>query len=78
MWDASHFMKLLKQRFMQWYNGRRARRGTLWEERFRSVVVEGTGLALGAMAAHIDLNPVHAGLLKDPKDYRWSGGGKAI
>jgi REP element-mobilizing transposase RayT len=78
MWDVSHFMKLLKQRFTQWYNGRRARRGTLWEERFRSVVVEGAGLALGAMAAYIDLNPVRAGLVKDPKDYRWSGYGEAV
>ena len=31
MWDVSHFMKLLKQRFTQWYNSRRGRRGTLWE-----------------------------------------------
>jgi len=40
-------------------------------------VVEGAGLALGAMAAYIDLNPVRAGLVKDPKDYRWSGYGEA-
>ena len=28
-------------------------------------------------AAYIDLNPVRAGLVQDPKDYRWSGYGEA-
>lgn len=78
MWDVSGFMKLLKQRFTQWYNGRVGRKGTLWEDRFRSVVVEGAGVGLGAMAAYIDLNPVRAGLVKDPKEYRWSGYGEAM
>ncbi len=26
----------------------------------------------------IDLNPVRAGLVNDPKDYRWSGYGEAV
>jgi REP element-mobilizing transposase RayT len=78
MWDVSAFMKLLKQRFTQWFNGRNGRKGTLWEDRFKSVVVEGAGQVLVAMAAYIDLNPVRAGLVKDPKDYRWSGYGEAV
>ena len=78
MWDLSAFMKLLKQRFSQWYNRRAQRKGTLWEERFKSVLVEGTGPALSTLAAYIDLNPVRAGLVRDPKDYRWSGYGEAV
>jgi REP element-mobilizing transposase RayT len=78
MWDVSAFMHGVKQRFTQWYNGRMKRKGTLWEDRFKSVVVEGAGQALGAMAAYIDLNPVRAGMVKDPKDYRWSGYGSAM
>jgi REP element-mobilizing transposase RayT len=78
MWDVSAFMKMLKQRFTQWYNGRRGRKGTLWEERFKSVLVEGAGYALAAMAAYIDLNPVRAGMVNDPKDYRWGGYGEAM
>lgn len=78
MWDLSAFMKLLKQRFTQWYNGRHKRQGTLWEQRFKSVLVEGAGEGLAAMAAYIDLNPVRAGIVKDPKDYRWSGYGEAM
>ena len=78
MWDVSQFMKVLKQRFSQWFNGRQPvrRKGTLWEERFRSVLVE-DGLALRAVAAYIDLNPIRAGLVGDPADYRWSGYGEA-
>jgi putative transposase len=78
MWDLSQYMKLLKQRFSQWYNRRMERSGTLWEERFKSVVVEAQGVGLRAVAAYIDLNPVRAGLVKDPKVYRWSGYGEAM
>ena len=78
MWDVSAFMKTVKQRFTQWFNRRHRRRGTLWEERFRSVLVEGKGPALRAMAAYIELNPVRAGICEDPKDYRWSSHGEAV
>ena len=77
-WNLSAFMQVLKQRFSALYNRRHGRRGTLWEERFRSVLVEGEGRALVTMAAYIDLNPVRAGLVKDPKEYRWSGYGEAV
>jgi len=40
MYDVSQFMKTLKQRFTMWYNKRAGRRGTLWEERFKSILVE--------------------------------------
>lgn len=78
MWDVSWFMKLLKQRFTQWFNHQRGRTGTLWEERFKSVLVEGAGHALASMAAYIDLNPVRAKLVKDPGDYRWCGYAEAM
>ncbi|MBL9177588.1 MAG: hypothetical protein JNM65_05955, partial [Verrucomicrobiaceae bacterium] len=44
----------------------------------KSVLVEGKGEALRTMAAYIDLNPVRAGLVKDPKDYRWCGYAEAL
>ena len=78
LWDVSAFMKLLKQRFTQWYNRRQGRRGTLWEERFKSVLVEGAGETLATMGAYIDLNPVRANLVDDPQDYRWSGYGAVM
>ncbi len=51
---------------------------TLWEDRFRSVLVERKGQALRAMAAYIDLNPVRAKICDDPKDYRWCGYAEAV
>jgi hypothetical protein len=45
-------------------------------ERFKSVLVE-DGEALRTMALYIDLNPLRAGLVADPKDYRWTGYGEA-
>jgi len=78
MGDVSVFMKELKQRFSKWYNKRTGRYGTLWAERFKSVLVEDQPEALSKAATYIDLNPIRAKLVKDPKDYRWSGYGEAV
>lgn len=78
MGDLGMFMKTLKQQFTRWYNRRHDRRGTLWEARYKSVVVEGAEAPLLTMATYIDLNAVRAGLVSDPKDYRWCGYGEAL
>jgi REP element-mobilizing transposase RayT len=78
MGDVSEYMKAVKQRFSVWYNRSHQRRGTLWAERFKSVLVEGRGNPLQTMAAYIDLNPVRAGLVEDPKDYRFCGYAEAV
>ena len=75
--NLSMFLKMLKQRVSNYINRNNDRVGTLWEGRFRSVLVEGGEQALAAVAAYIDLNPVRAGLVKRPEDYRWSGYGEA-
>jgi REP element-mobilizing transposase RayT len=75
--DVSQFVKTLKLRYTLSYNTRYERDGTLWEGRFKSVLVEGSETALSAVAAYIDLNPVRAAIVQDPKDYRWSGYGEA-
>ena len=76
MHDLSHFMRGVLQRFTRWFNRRHGRTGTLWEARFKSVIVE-SGTAARTVAAYIDLNPVRAGLAADPAEYRWSGYGEA-
>ncbi|MDX2185745.1 MAG: transposase [Opitutaceae bacterium] len=77
MGDVSHYMKILKQRFTVLFNLRHKRHGTLWAERFKSKLVE-EGLALCTTAAYIDLNPVRADLVDDPKDYRFCGYAEAV
>jgi hypothetical protein len=78
MCDISEFFKALKQRFSQAYNRRESRQGPLWEQRFKSLIVEGSEKALLTVAAYIDLNPVRACLVTDPKDYRYCGYGEAL
>ena len=78
MYSLSHFMGCVKQRFTRWHNAKTGRRGTIWEERFGSVVVEEEERALRTMAAYIDLNPVRAGMVADPADHRWSGYSEAM
>ena len=77
MHDLGEFMKALLQRFSRWHNAKHERVGTLWESRFKSVLVE-DGMASRTMAAYIDLNPVRAGMVTDPAGYRWSSYGEAM
>jgi hypothetical protein len=77
MHDLSEFMKTLLQRFTRWFNRTHDRTGTLWEQRYKSVIVE-SGDASRTIAAYIDLNPVRAGMVTDPAEYRWSSYGEAI
>jgi hypothetical protein len=77
MHDLSEFMKSLLERFTKWFNRTHNRTGTLWEERYKSVIVE-DGTAARTIAAYIDLNPVRAGIVTDPAKYRWSSYGEAI
>ncbi len=78
MGDLSQFMKLLKQRFSIWFNKSHQRFGTLWAERFKSVLIEPKPDVLETIAAYIDLNCVRAGLADDPKDYRFCGYAEAL
>ena len=77
MHDLGEFMKTLLQRFTRWFNTRHERTGTLWESRFKSVLIE-EGVAARTVAAYIDLNPVRAGMVAEPSAYRWSSYGEAL
>lgn len=77
MGDISAYMKLVKQRYSIWYNITHKRFGTLWAERFRSVQLE-PGDAVARTAAYVDINPVRAKIVDDPKDYRFCGYAEAV
>lgn len=78
MFSLAGFMHTLNQSISEWYNKRHNRFGPLWAGRYKSVIVEGTGNALLTMAMYMDLNPVRAGIVGDPKDYRWTGYAQAV
>ena len=73
MGDISEFMRTLKQRYTKWFNHTYETEGTLWAERFGSVLVQDDASIVALVAAYIDLNPVRAGLADLPEDYRWCG-----
>ena len=78
MGNISEYEKVLKQGFSKWYNKRQKRRGTLWMERFKSILVENTLDGRSIVASYIDLNPVRAEMVEDPKNYRHCGYGAAV
>jgi hypothetical protein len=73
MGDMSEYEGTLKQGFSSWYNRQKNRRGTLWMERFNSVFVEDSLEARQFLSAYLDLNPVRANMVDDPKNYRYCG-----
>ncbi|GAB6095540.1 hypothetical protein JCM14469_17920 [Desulfatiferula olefinivorans] len=68
--NLSEFIREVKQTFSRYYNKAKGRRGTLWGERFKSVIVE-KGETLINCLAYIELNAVRAGIVKRPENYRW-------
>ena len=73
--NVSEFMKTLKLRMTIEFNKKHERIGTLWESRFGSILVEDMPNCelLRLTAAYIDLNPVRAGIVRDPSKYNWNG-----
>ncbi len=49
------------------YNKKVGRRGPLWEQRFKSILVEGEQGILSAMSAYIDLNCIRARMVRIPR-----------
>ncbi len=69
--NLSEFMREIKVGFARFYNRRNNRRGYFWGDRFKSVIVE-KGETLINCLAYIDLNPLRAGLVERPEQYRWN------
>jgi putative transposase len=70
-------MQYVGRYYVQYFNGRHERRGTLWEGRYRATLVDPKDYLLAA-AHYIESNPVRAGLVTAPAEYGWSSyGGNA-
>ena len=64
-------MKRLGQRYGQYINRTYQRSGTLWEGRYKSCLTSNETYVLGCYR-YIELNPVRAGMIHHPAEYRWS------
>lgn len=58
------------RRYTRRINFREDWRGHLWQGRFSSFIMEDQYLL--ACTRYVELNPVRAGLVKNPEDWRWS------
>jgi len=68
--SVSRFMQELQQTFSRWYNKTHKRIGHFWASRFKSILVSKDESQL-ICASYIDLNPIRAGIVERPEDYRW-------
>jgi putative transposase len=64
-------MRASGQSYVQAFNTRHRRSGTLWQGRFHSCLVDSDRYLL-TVCRYIELNPVRAALVAAPQEYRWS------
>lgn len=69
--NISKIMHYINGSYTTYYNIRHQRYGHLFQGRYRSIVVEKDSYFL-ELSRYIHLNPVRAGIVKDPEDYTWS------
>jgi putative transposase len=75
--SISRFVQELKQLFSRWFNKTHNRKGYLWSDRFKGVILS-KGQAQLMCSAYIDLNPVRANIVQVPEEYRWSSLGLRV
>lgn len=67
-------MQYVGRYYVQYFNARYDRTGTLWEGRYRATLVDPKRYLL-PISHYIEANPVRAGLVDRPADYAWSSYG---
>lgn len=68
---VSRMMKAVGEKYVPAFNRTHKRTGTLWEGRFRSSIIDSQHY-LFTCQRYIELNPVRAGLVREPGNYEWS------
>ena len=67
----SHAMRHAGQCYVQGFNRRHHRSGTLWQGRFKSCLVD-TERYIMTVHRYIERNPVRAAMVEHPEQHRWS------
>jgi putative transposase len=67
----SRVMRNTGQCYVQAFNRRHRRSGTLWQGRFKSCLVD-TEQYMMTVYRYIELNPVRAAMVERPEQHRWS------
>jgi putative transposase len=69
--SLAEIMKGINLSYAQHYKKRYNHVGHFWQDRFRSILISKDQYLL-ACGSYVELNPVRAGVVEDPKDYPWS------
>jgi REP-associated tyrosine transposase len=67
----SSTMKNVDETYVRYFNRRYERTGGLYEGRYRSLPIDSERYWFTCMR-YVELNPVRAGIVARPEDYRWS------
>ena len=70
-YGITHMMQDLGRKYVSYINRTYARTGTLWEGRFKASLVDSDTYLFTCMN-YIESNPVRAGMVENPGDYKWS------
>ncbi len=70
-YSITHMMQDLGRKYVRYINRTHSRTGTLWEGRFKANLVDSEAYLLTCMR-YIEMNPVRAGIVNSPGEYRWS------
>jgi putative transposase len=69
--NLSEIMKGINLSYAQHYKRKYDHIGHFWQDRFKSILISRDQYLL-ACGSYVELNPVRGGIVKDPRDYRWS------
>jgi putative transposase len=69
--SVSRMMQNLGRAYVQIFNSRHRRTGTLWEGRYKSCLVDSESYVLRCYR-YIELNPVRAWMVEQPDQHPWS------
>ena len=68
----SRIMQGINQSYTQYYNRKYEKVGHLFQGRYKAILCDADAY-LAALIRYVHLNPVRAGIVKVPEDYRWTG-----
>jgi len=67
----AEIMKGINLSYAQYYKARYKHIGHFWQDRYKSIIISKDNYLL-ACGSYVELNPVRAKVVEDPKDYKWS------
>jgi putative transposase len=69
--ELSQIIKGINLSYAQYFKVKYKHTGHLWQDRFKSILISRDEY-LPACGSYVELNPVRAGIVKEPGEYHWS------